>query len=57
MHESYATSLTVVRRVVLGNFTFVIMTDREDLDEQIYRTFAAAGSRTRQRRRGVLWIT
>ena len=28
-----------VRRRVPGNFTFVIMTDREDLDEQIYKTF------------------
>lgn len=28
-----------VRRIVPGNFTFVIMTDREDLDDQIYRTF------------------
>ena len=28
-----------VRRVVPGNFTFVVMTDREDLDEQIYKTF------------------
>lgn len=28
-----------VRRWVPGNFTFVIMTDREDLDDQIYKTF------------------
>src|SRR5499433_3982288 len=28
-----------VRRVVPGNFTFVIMTDRDDLDDQIWRTF------------------
>jgi type I restriction enzyme R subunit len=28
-----------VRRVVPGNFTFVLMTDREDLDDQIFRTF------------------
>src|SRR5260370_6683817 len=28
-----------VRRVVHGNFTFVVMTDREDLDDQIWRTF------------------
>jgi type I restriction enzyme R subunit len=28
-----------VRRTVPGNFTFVLMTDREDLDGQIYRTF------------------
>lgn len=32
-----------VRRVVPGNFTFVIMTDREDLDRQIYRTFVGCG--------------
>jgi len=28
-----------VRRRVPGDFTFVIMTDREDLDDQIYKTF------------------
>jgi type I restriction enzyme, R subunit len=28
-----------VRRIVSGNFTFVVMTDRNDLDGQIYRTF------------------
>lgn len=28
-----------VRRQVEGNFTFVVMTDREDLDDQIYRSF------------------
>lgn len=32
-----------VRRVVPGNFTFVIMTDREDLDDQICRTFIGCG--------------
>ena len=32
-----------VRRVVPGNFTFVLMTDREDLDEQIFRTFVGCG--------------
>jgi type I restriction enzyme R subunit len=32
-----------VRRVVQGNFTFVVMTDRDDLDEQIYRTFVGCG--------------
>jgi type I restriction enzyme R subunit len=31
-----------VRRRVPGNFTFVIMTDREDLDDQIYKTFVGA---------------
>ena len=28
-----------VRRKIPGNFTFVLMTDRNDLDNQIYRTF------------------
>ncbi len=32
-----------VRRSVRGNFTFVIMTDREDLDDQIYKTFVGCG--------------
>ena len=32
-----------VRRVVPGNFTFVVMTDREDLDDQICRTFVGCG--------------
>jgi type I restriction enzyme R subunit len=32
-----------VRRVVPGNFTFVIMTDREDLDDQLWRTFVGCG--------------
>lgn len=32
-----------VRRSVPGNFTFVIMTDREDLDDQIWRTFVGCG--------------
>lgn len=32
-----------VRRMVRGNFTFVIMTDREDLDDQIFRTFVGCG--------------
>jgi len=32
-----------VRREVPGNFTFVIMTDREDLDDQIWRTFVGCG--------------
>jgi type I restriction enzyme, R subunit len=33
-----------VRRSVPGNFTFVIMTDREDLDDQIWRTFVGCGA-------------
>jgi len=32
-----------VRRVVPRNFTFVMMTDREDLDDQIWRTFIGCG--------------
>lgn len=32
-----------VRRVVPGNFTFLVMTDREDLDEQLHRTFVGCG--------------
>jgi type I restriction enzyme R subunit len=32
-----------VRRKVPGNFTFLLMTDRHDLDDQIYRTFAGSG--------------
>ncbi len=32
-----------VRRIVPGNFTFLVMTDREDLDDQIWRTFTGCG--------------
>jgi type I restriction enzyme R subunit len=32
-----------VRRTVPGNFTFLMMTDREDLDDQIYHTFVGCG--------------
>lgn len=32
-----------VRRVVPGNFTFVVITDRDDLDDQIWRTFVGCG--------------
>jgi type I restriction enzyme R subunit len=32
-----------VRRTVEGNFTFVLMTDRNDLDSQIYKTFVGCG--------------
>ena len=32
-----------VRRTVPGNFTFLLMTDREDLDSQIYKTFVGCG--------------
>lgn len=32
-----------VRRTVPGNFTFLLMTDRLDLDSQIYKTFVGCG--------------
>ncbi len=32
-----------IRRKLGGNFTFLICTDREDLDKQIYNTFAGCG--------------
>ena len=32
-----------VRRKLEGNFTFLLMTDRNDLDGQIYRTFVGCG--------------
>jgi type I restriction enzyme R subunit len=32
-----------VRRCIPGNFTFLMMTDREDLDDQIWRTFIGCG--------------
>jgi type I restriction enzyme, R subunit len=32
-----------VRRVIPGNFTFLVMTDRDDLDDQIWRTFIGCG--------------
>ena len=32
-----------VRRKLDGNFTFLLMTDRNDLDSQIYRTFVGVG--------------
>lgn len=43
--KSYSMAFFVekVRRVVPGNFTFLIMTDREDLDDQIWRTFVGCG--------------
>src|SRR5437867_3089332 len=43
--KSYSMSFFAekVRRVVPGNFTFVVMTDREDLDDQIWRTFTGCG--------------
>ncbi len=32
-----------VHRKLTGNFTFLIVTDREDLDTQLYKTFAGCG--------------
>lgn len=32
-----------IHRKLGGNFTFVVLTDREDLDTQIYKTFAGCG--------------
>ena len=32
-----------VRRLLGGNYTFVVVTDRQDLDTQIYETFAGCG--------------
>ncbi len=36
-----------VRRKVPGNFTFLLMTDRNDLDSQIYKTFVGCGIATK----------
>ena len=38
-------SQKILRRLP-GNWTFVVITDREDLDDQIYKTFAACGAVT-----------
>ncbi|WNK01067.1 type I restriction endonuclease subunit R [Thalassospiraceae bacterium LMO-JJ14] len=35
-----------ILRTVPGNWTFVVVTDREELDDQIYKTFAATGAVT-----------
>ncbi|MCA1566214.1 MAG: type I restriction endonuclease subunit R [Acidobacteria bacterium] len=32
-----------IRRKLTGNFTFLVVTDRDDLDAQIYKTFAGCG--------------
>src|SRR5262249_39604068 len=37
-----------VLRKLPGNWTFVVLTDRQELDEQIYKNFAAAGAITEQ---------
>ena len=36
-----------VRRKLEGNFTFLLMTDRNDLDSQIYKTFIGQWHRRR----------
>ncbi|MEZ4614720.1 MAG: HsdR family type I site-specific deoxyribonuclease [Caldilineaceae bacterium] len=33
-----------VHRKVTGNFTFLVVTDREDLDKQIYKTYTGTGA-------------
>jgi type I restriction enzyme R subunit len=35
-----------VHRTITGNWTFVIITDRDDLDNQIYKNFAKTGAVT-----------
>ena len=40
-----------VLRKLPGNWTFVVVTDREDLDDQIYKNFAGAGRRHRAEQR------
>src|SRR5690606_1510029 len=35
-----------ILRTIAGNWTFVIITDRTELDDQIYKTFAATGAVT-----------
>lgn len=35
-----------ILRTIPGNWTFVVVTDRNELDEQIYKTFAATGAVT-----------
>ncbi|MDZ7829368.1 MAG: HsdR family type I site-specific deoxyribonuclease [Halofilum sp. (in: g-proteobacteria)] len=33
-----------IHRTIPGNWTFVVVTDRQELDEQIYKTFSATGA-------------
>jgi len=40
-----------ILRKLLGNWTFVIITDREDLDDQIYKNFANTGAVTEPEQR------
>ena len=39
-----------VLRKLAGNWTFLVVTDRQDLDDQIYQTFAATGAVAEQER-------
>ena len=39
-----------VFRKLKGNWTFVLITDRTELDTQIYRTFSTCGAAIRARR-------
>ncbi len=48
MSYSMAFFTEKVRRSIPGNFTFVLMTDRNDLDTQIYRTFVGCGAADEQ---------
>ena len=43
--KSYSMALFAqkVRRKLGGDFTFLVLTDRQDLDKQIYKTFAGVG--------------
>ena len=40
-----------VLRKLPGNWTFVIVTDRTDLDDQIYKNFASVGAVTKSEER------
>ena len=44
-----------VRRKLEGNFTFFLMTDRNDLDSQIYKTFVGCGIADNQTPTGRVW--
>jgi type I restriction enzyme R subunit len=33
-----------IRRKLTGNFTFLVVTDREDLEKQIYSTYVGVGA-------------
>jgi len=48
----YMEALPKVLRKVPGNWTFVIVTDRQELDDQIYKTFHHCGTQPVQARTG-----